>query len=89
MLKDAKLILRLSSDAFNDEVQGLINAGKDDLTLAGVNVSENLNKPLIKRAILTYVKAHFGNENQSNRFIADYERQKLALRDSGDYRVGV
>jgi hypothetical protein len=88
MLEEARKILRLSTEAFDDEINGLIDAGKDDLQLVGINVSDNLEKPLIKRAVLTYVKAHFG-QNPKERFLGDYIMQKLALRDSGEYRVGV
>ena len=88
MLEEARKILRLSSTTFDIEITGLINACKRDLELAGVNISDEAD-PLIRRSILTYVKAYFGTNDLNDRFLRDYAMLKLQLRDSGDYRVGI
>ena len=65
MLKKAKLSLRISNDAFDDEVQNLIDSAKIDLKLAGVSdgsLGETVDA-MVERAILTYCKAHFGMAN--------------------------
>jgi uncharacterized phage protein (predicted DNA packaging) len=90
LLEDAKKILRLSGDDFDGEISDLIDACKEYMRLIGIIfTNENEADPLIKRAILTYVKAHFGKEDPSSRFLRDFSAQVLTLRDSGVYRGGV
>ncbi|MCL2171495.1 MAG: DNA-packaging protein [Defluviitaleaceae bacterium] len=86
LLEQARDILRISNKYFDDEIQGLIDACEDDLRLVGINQIRH-DDPLIKRAIFTYVKAHFGYEDPNNRFLRDYTMQKLSLRDSAQYRA--
>lgn len=88
LLNDAKTVLRLTNDAFNGEINDLINACKRDLELAGVDISRtNDDDPLLKRAALTYVKANFGYSDDSEKYQRQYDAQKLSLRESGDYRA--
>ena len=50
----------VSSATLKDtEIDMWINAGKEDLKRQGINSA--LNNPLIKSAIIMYVKANFGN----------------------------
>lgn len=70
LLDDAKERLRITVDAFNIEVQDLIDAGVADLKLGGVLssvmdafVSDPDSDKLLKYAIMTYVKNHFGWNN--------------------------
>ena len=58
MLEDVKDALRVSGDDLDDEIDGLIDAAKLDLLIAGVRVDDT--DPLIKRAVIIYCKAHFG-----------------------------
>ena len=48
-----------SSTIKDDEIEMWINAGKEDLKRQGINAE--LNNPLVKSAIVMYVKANFGN----------------------------
>ena len=59
MIEKVKLALRIKTDAFDSEIQDLIDAALDDLGLAGV-VSADDTDPLIIRAVITYCKANFG-----------------------------
>lgn len=77
MLEDVKAILRISNNAYDAEINDLIEAAKIDLKLSGVNVNKTVTQtytpeptkenpepdPLIKRAIIVYVKANFGWNN--------------------------
>ena len=67
ILDDARLAVRISTTAYNEEITGLIEACEIDLETAGVLKVDNTDA-LIKRAILMYCKANFGYENP------DYER---------------
>lgn len=83
MLDDVKLALRLTTDAYNDELNDLIDAGICDLGIAGVTDDQipegAINDPLMKRAIITYCKLHFGSPSDFDRLKAIYDEQKAQL----------
>lgn len=83
LLTDAKLRLRLHTDAFNDEIKDLIQAAAGDLLYRNAIQPSQLENtpvdPLIKRAILTYVRAYFGTPEDPERLKADYDEQKATL----------
>ena len=94
MLDRVKRALRLTTDAFDDEVRGLIDACKADLRLVGVNVPEETTPaegeptagdPLINRAIIFYAKAHFGFNEDSEKHRAAYDYLKCALSLTGNH----
>ena len=64
----------------------MIEAAKFDLRISGVNKVVDTD-PLIKRAVITYCKAHFGYEdvNVSERFERAYIMLKQHLTLSGAY----
>jgi hypothetical protein len=84
-ISEARKALRLTTTAFDTEIKGLINACKKDLELAGV-VNFPDGDPLIKRTVLTYVKANFGQEDGNDRFKRHYNSLKLQLREAREYR---
>lgn len=67
LLSDAHVALRISDSVttYDTEINGLIAAAQSDLTAAGVDSAQATaaTDPLIKQAILTYVKARFGSDN--------------------------
>lgn len=85
-LDDAKLVLRVSSDAMDDEIQMLIDAALNDLDMKGVNpliVSEESTVPLVKQCVMLYVKCHFGYDNQeAERFGNSYRQAVIDLLNS-------
>lgn len=88
MLKEVKTALRVTNDAFNSEIQDLIDAARADLALSGVSKekTELDTDPLITRAIKTYCKAHFGYDNpDAMRFQDSYVMLKQHLCLAGDY----
>lgn len=85
MLETTKTILRISNTAYDDEIQDLIDAAKSDLSLSGVKKLDETD-PLIKRAIITYVKANFGwNNPDSAKLQNSYEMLKCHLTLSAEY----
>lgn len=89
MLTDVKKALRITVNDFDDEVQGLIDAAKADLQLAGVAAISDAD-PLIKRAIITYCKAYFGYDNpDADRLAKCYEMLKAHLSLATDYKAVV
>lgn len=89
LLSDAKLRLRLHTDAFNDEISDLLNAAAADLIRHNAAQAEQFDSeeldPLIKRAVLTYVRAFFGDPEDPERLKADYDDQKAMLMTTTGY----
>lgn len=78
MLDDAKTALRVTTDAFDSEIQDLIDAALLDLGLAGV-VNQDVTDPLVKMAVLTYVRLHFGQPDDFDRLKESYDEQKAQM----------
>ena len=88
MLDDVKVSLRIAHTATDTEINDLIASARQDLILAGVTATKaNSNTdPLVKRAIVTYAKAHYGMDNPDHdRLVLAYEKLKTHLTLSGDY----
>lgn len=80
--------LRINHDCFNDEITDLIEAARADLLLGGIILSKVVDETdaLIKRAIVNYVKAEFGLDNEdSERYRESYEMLKRHLMLSDEY----
>ena len=84
MLEKVKLALRITTEAFDSEIDDLISAALADLGIAGV-LAENIEDPLILRAIITYCKANFGEPDQYDRLKAAYDEQKAQLQMATGY----
>lgn len=87
MLTEVKKRLRITSNAFDDEVQDLIDAAQADLQLSGVHATKiSATDPLIKRAVVVYCKANFGYDNpDADRLQQSYDLIKQHLTLSSDY----
>ena len=81
LLAKAKLTLRVTTDAFDDEIKDIIQAGYYDLSTRGViMVQEEMElHPMLVRAIMTYVRLHFGDPEDPQRLKASYDEQKGQL----------
>ena len=84
MLAKAKMALRITTDAYDDEILDLIDAAGLDLGIAGVVLPEELDT-LCQRAILTYVRMNFGSPSDYDRLKARYDEQKAQLRTATGY----
>lgn len=100
MLKEAKLAMRISTDAYDGEIAGLLDAGAHDLTIAGVvlpgtvsfaatetGIQDNstLTDALCQRALITYARMHFGSPDDFDRLRESYNVQKVQLMHASDY----
>lgn len=81
MLNRVKTALRISTTAFDNEINDLIAAAIDDMTLAGVEVEPEI--PLCRQAIIAYAKWHFGEGN--DRFEPIYKEMKKQLITSSAF----
>lgn len=84
MLDKVRLALRITSNAYDEDLQGLIEAGLADLGLAGV-LSENVTDPLIQRAVITYCRYNFGSPADYDRLKRSYDEQKAQLQTATGY----
>lgn len=84
MLEAVKKAMAVTSEDFDDDLTGLINAALSDLRIAGVTVTM-VNDPLIVRAVIFYCKSYFRNDDKAERYQKAYENLKHAMSLSGDY----
>lgn len=82
-LDTVKLALRLSSTTFDSELTNLINAALLDMGVAGVTETPE-DDPLILRAICTFCKLNYDNDNY-DRLKASYDEQKAQLSMNSGY----
>lgn len=89
LIADAKIPLRLHINNFDGEIGDLIEAAALDLLKRNAIQESQLSSvpvdPLIKRAILTYVRAFFGTPDDPERLKADYDEQKATLMMTSGY----
>ena len=78
MLDNVKTALRITTDAYDDELTDLIAAAQIDLQIAGVVIPEELDA-IVRRAIVTYCKANFGLPDDYDRLKKSYDEQKAQL----------
>lgn len=79
MLELVKSALRVSTDAYDDELNMLIDAAVADLGIAGVIDIDTDTDPLIQMAVCTYCKMHFGVPDDAERLKKAYDEQKAQL----------
>ena len=94
MLNDVKLALRIVTTAFDSELNGLIRAALLDLGVAGVltqstvtTSSITVEDDLIKRAVITYCRMHFGQPDDYDRLKRSYDEQTAQLQTATGYTV--
>lgn len=84
MLEKVKLALRITTTAFDSELNDLITAALADLGIAGVTPTPE-GDPLIIRAVTTYCRVNFGQPDDYDRLKASYDEQKAQLQMSTGY----
>jgi len=86
MLDKVKLALRITTDAYNSELNDLIEAAKLDLGIAGVVLPAQLDA-VVERAIITYCRVNFGSPADYDRLKRSYDEQKAQLTMATGYTV--
>lgn len=84
LIQSAKLALRITTDAFDDQVSDLLEAALLDLGVAGVVVPDTIDA-IVKQAAITYVRLHFGHPDDYDRLKASYDEQKAQLSMCSGY----
>ena len=88
MLSRVKLALRITTNAFDDELNGLISAALMDLGLVGIApmlLANGTTDELIITAVITYAKLHFGEPSDPDRLKKSYDEQKAQLITASGY----
>lgn len=87
ILSACKTSLRVTTDAYDEEIVNYIEAAQQDLEIAGVRFNEVDN--LILTAIMAYVAVHFGQKFDSptvnDKLKASYDEQKAQLMMATGY----
>lgn len=74
LIDDMKLILRVSNNAYDIEVQMCIDSAIADMKRVGIREEViSSDNPLVRQAIACYCKANFGFDNEeAGRFTQSY-----------------
>ena len=84
MLEIVKVALRIKTDAYDTELNSLIESAKLDLGIAGVVLPEELDA-ICQQAVITYCKANFGLVEDYDRLKRSYDEQKAQLSNATGY----
>ena len=85
MLTAVKLALRISTDAFDSELNALIQAAMKDLGIAGIDTETLADDALVAQAIKTYVRMSFGSPSDYDRLKRSYDEQKAQMQTATGY----
>lgn len=83
LVQEAKLALRITTDAFDSQIEHLINTALLDMDVAGV-LTDSYD-PLVIQACITYVRLHFGQPDDYDRLKRSYDEQKAQLATCTGY----
>lgn len=89
LLDDVKISLRVTTNAYDLEINDLIDSAKKDLQIAGIMESvtvstADMNKAVVT-AIKTYCKMNFGNPQNYENLKKSYDEQKAQMSMSTGY----
>lgn len=84
MLDKVKLALRIKTNAFDGEINDLINAALADLAAAGIT-NQDEEDPLIIRAVVTFCRANFGSPADYDKMKTSYDEQKAMMQMATGY----
>lgn len=86
LINSAKLAARITTTAFDSQVNNLLDAALLDMGVAGVEVPDTLDV-LVEQAAITYFLMHFGQPDEYDRLKASYDEQKAQLVTCTGYTV--
>ena len=83
-LDTCKMALRVTTTAYDTEIQAYIDAAMLDMGIAGVEIPQSADA-LVEKAVLTYVRMSFGSPSDYDRLKASYDEQKAQLMNATGY----
>lgn len=78
------MALRITTNAFDDELTDLISAALEDMGIAGVVIDDDTDA-IIVRAVITYCKMSFGLPEDYDKLKKSYDEQKAQLSNATGY----
>ena len=78
LVTKAKMAKRITTKIFDQQIADLLEAGMEDLQVAGVVIPETRN-PLIEQAAITFFLMRFGEPDEYDRLKRSYDEQKAQL----------
>lgn len=84
LIDTCKMAMRVTTSAYDTEIQEYINSAMLDLGIAGVEVPQTADA-LINKAIMTYVRMSFGSPTDYDKLKASYDEQKAQLQNATGY----
>lgn len=78
LITAAKIAARVTTSAYDVQINGLLDAALLDMGVAGVVLPETLDK-LVEQAAITYCLMHFGQPDDYDRLKKSYDEQKAQL----------
>ncbi len=84
ILNDAKLAMRITTTAYDDEISRLLTAGAADLGIVDVDANDTTD-PLIAQALITFTRLHFGSPSDVEYLKRSYDEQKAQLISNRNY----
>lgn len=88
MLTAVKLALRITTTAYDTEIQALINAAMADLNIVGIDTTTLAENALVIQAVKTYVRMNFGSPSDYDRLKRSYDEQKAQMQSATGYGLG-
>jgi len=85
MLSAVKLALRITTDAYDAEIQALIDAAIKDIGITGVDAESLIEDALVVQAVKTYVRLNFGSPADYDRLKRSYDEQKKQMQTATGY----
>lgn len=85
MLTETKLAMRITTNAYDNEINRLIAAACADLGIVDVEADVSTTDPLLQQAIITYVRLHFGTPEDAEYLQRSYDEQKAQLISNSEY----
>lgn len=86
LISAAKMAGRITTDAFDTQISGLLSAAFLDLGVAGVEIPGELDA-LVNQAAMTYFLMNFGAPEEYDRLKRSYDEQKAQLATCTGYTI--
>lgn len=85
LLQLTKQAMRITVTAYDDTIQMLIDAAVADLGIVDVTATNSTVDPLLRMAIITYVRLNFGTPEDYDDLKRSYDEQKAQLISNSNY----
>lgn len=89
LLQRVKTALRITTNAYDDEISVLIDGAIGDLGIVGVSAVATTTDALLIRAVITYCRVNFGSPDDYERLKRSYDEQKAQLITADGYGIVV